>query len=108
MRTGNPHKPILVGRPWALQKQNPSSHVENERLEVGANVSQNLLNSLPIRYQNLKQKPMGQDETTTLDASFSMAIRAILKSRSDAIPPRLVVYAKYRFVGVSCSHNLRL
>ena len=52
---------------------------------------------------------MGQDETTTLDVSFSVAIRAILKSRSDTIPPRLVVYAKYRFVGVSInvSQNLR-
>jgi hypothetical protein len=65
-------------------------------------------NSLPIRYLNLKQKPMGQDETTTLNVSFSVAIRAILKSRSAAIPPRLVVYAKYSFAGVSSSHNLTL
>ena len=49
---------------------------------------------------------MGQDAKKTVKVSFSMAIRAILKSRSGTIPPRIVVSGKYRFVGVSISQNL--
>ena len=50
---------------------------------------------------------MGQDAKKTLKVSFSMAIRAILKSRSRTIPPRIVLSGNYRFVGVSNYQKLR-
>ena len=50
---------------------------------------------------------MGQDAKKTLKISFSKAIRAILKSRSRTIPPRIVLSGKYRFVGVSNYQKLR-